>query len=137
MALDAELVTPSVLPVSTKPDDIPADPEGTEPALATFPVGHTTRGRGLEPEFRRVPKVAECILDRFVRDSRSIIRDGDSIKATDFGDCSNVTGRLGLGPRNQAWEQAVRRVGGQLGGIERVPSRFSLFPAERSSNRPR
>ena len=44
-----------------------------------------------------------------------------------FRDYSNVTGRLGLGPRNWAWDQAVRRVGGQLGGIERVPSRFSLF----------
>src|SRR5512135_1651004 len=43
------------------------------------------------------------------------------------GGYSNVSGRLGLGPRNQAWDQAVRRVGGQLGGIERVPSRFSLF----------
>src|SRR5512135_471132 len=40
---------------------------------------------------------------------------------------SNVTGQLGLGPRHQAWDQAVRRVGGPLGGIERVPSRFSLF----------
>src|SRR5271157_432429 len=49
-----------------------------------------------------------------------------------FRDYSNVTGRLGLGPRNKAWDQAVRRVGGQLGGIERVPSRFSLFlPSER------
>src|SRR5512135_3845822 len=43
------------------------------------------------------------------------------------GGYSNVSGRLGLGPRNQAWDQAVRRVGGHLGGIERVPSRFSLF----------
>ena len=44
-----------------------------------------------------------------------------------FRDYINITGRLGLGPGNWAWDQAVRRVGGQLGGIERVPSRFSLF----------
>ena len=56
--------------------------------------------------------------------------------AGNAGDYSNVTGRFGLGPRNSAWDQAVRRVGGQLGGIERIPSRFSLFLPSDLRNRP-
>jgi type I restriction enzyme, S subunit len=37
-------------------------------------------------------------------------------------DWSSVTGGFWLGPRNQAWDRAVRRVGSQLGVIERVRS---------------
>jgi len=42
-------------------------------------------------------------------------------------DCSSVTGRFRHGPRDQAWDRAIRRIGGQLGVVERVPSRLSLF----------
>ena len=42
------------------------------------------------------------------------------------GDCSSVTGRFWHGPRNQASDRALRRMGGQLGVVERVPSRSSL-----------
>ena len=43
-----------------------------------------------------------------------------------FGDYSSVTGRFWHGPRNQTWDRAIRRVGGPLGVVEQVPSRFSL-----------
>src|SRR5512133_3628106 len=42
-------------------------------------------------------------------------------------DCSSVTGLLWHGSRNQAWDRAIRRIRGQLGVVEGVPSRFPLF----------
>ena len=39
-----------------------------------------------------------------------------------------ITGRYRLGPRDPAWDRAVRRVGYQLGVMERVRSRSFLVP---------
>src|SRR5512142_3095115 len=56
----------------------------------------------------------------------SVISDAPR-KRREKRDCSSVTGRFWHGPRNPAWDRAIRRIGGQLGVVERVPSRFSLF----------
>src|SRR5512142_2114044 len=56
----------------------------------------------------------------------SVISDAPR-KRREKRDCSSVTGRYWHGPRNPAWDRAIRRIGGQLGVVERVPSRFSLF----------
>jgi hypothetical protein len=86
-------------------------------------------------EDRKVPRDSDAHLskgrkkvERFIsgiKPSRRVATRSEET-AGNFRDCSSVTGRFWHGPRNPAWDRALRRIGDQLGVVERVPRRSSL-----------